>query len=172
MPDYKNAKIYRIVCNVTGLTYVGSTTRTLAQRLCQHRYHYQRYLSNITDSKTTSFNVLACDDYDIVLLEKVVCESIDELHQRERYYIETLDCVNKRIPLRLKSMSDIFSEAREAYQREYRETNKEAIKAKAVVKIHCGCGSVHNHCNKSLHLKSQKHRHWEAKQAWLAAICA
>ena len=36
MPDYSKGKIYKIVCNVTGLVYVGSTCEpTLARRLAK-----------------------------------------------------------------------------------------------------------------------------------------
>mmetsp|Transcript_32665 Transcript_32665/g.38319 ORF Transcript_32665/g.38319 Transcript_32665/m.38319 type:complete len:103 (+) Transcript_32665:95-403(+) len=36
MVNYKNGKIYKIVCNETNEIYIGSTTQTLTDRLCQH----------------------------------------------------------------------------------------------------------------------------------------
>ena len=36
MPDYKKGQIYRIVCNITGKIYVGSTTQSLSCRLAAH----------------------------------------------------------------------------------------------------------------------------------------
>ena len=48
----------------------------------------------------TSFEVLKNKNYDIILLEKVPCDSKDELHARERYHIEKNECVNKFIPQR------------------------------------------------------------------------
>jgi hypothetical protein len=127
MPDYKNGKIYRIVCNVTGLTYVGSTTRTLAQRLCNHRTDYKRYQAKSDRKKCSSIDVLAGGDYNIVLLEKVVCECKDQLRQRERYYIETIECVNKNIPGRtIVEYREANKEAMVEYKREYHRANKEA----------------------------------------------
>ena len=37
MVNYQNAKIYRIVCNVTGKQYIGSTVSNLSTRLSQHK---------------------------------------------------------------------------------------------------------------------------------------
>jgi hypothetical protein len=44
---YRNGKIYKIVCNITGLTYYGSTCEpTLARRLAKHRGCYNRWLKS------------------------------------------------------------------------------------------------------------------------------
>ena len=40
--DYSKGKVYKIVCNITGLIYVGSTTKEyLCQRLTAHKNDYQ-----------------------------------------------------------------------------------------------------------------------------------
>ena len=44
MPNYQNGKIYKIVCNITGLVYIGSTIENLTERLWGHVYHYNSYL--------------------------------------------------------------------------------------------------------------------------------
>ena len=44
MSRYRNAKIYKIVSNKTGLVYIGSTCKTLPQRIAQHERDYQQYL--------------------------------------------------------------------------------------------------------------------------------
>ncbi len=45
MPDYSKGKIYKIVCNTTGLVYIGSTCEpTLARRLAGHRGAYNAFL--------------------------------------------------------------------------------------------------------------------------------
>jgi hypothetical protein len=121
---YKNGKIYRIVCNVTGLTYIGSTYQTLSQRLIEHRGYYRELLKN-PDKKNiqTSTRVIAGGDYDIVLLEKCPCESKEELNKRKRHYIESMECINKIIPGR--SVKE--------YKKIYYEKNKEAIAEKAKI---------------------------------------
>jgi len=192
MPDYKNGKIYRLVCNVTGLTYIGSTCQTLAQRLCNHRADYKRCMKNPARHKVSSFNVVAGGDYNIILLEKVVCESKDELERKERYYIETIECVNKCIPGRSKAEYDkeyhqankearlkkdreyhqANRDARNEYARKYNEEHREEIAQKAALKVNCGCGTVHRYDSTSGHLKTNKHKKWAESQAWLSATCA
>jgi hypothetical protein len=101
MTNYQLGKIYKIVCNTTGLAYYGSTCEpTLARRLAGH---VETYKLRKTDKKwnyTTSYEVLENDDYEIVLVELAPCNSKMELHQKERHHIETNDCVNKSIPTR------------------------------------------------------------------------
>lgn len=46
MVNYQLGKIYKIVDNVTGKIYIGSTCEpTLARRLVKHRSDYKRYLN-------------------------------------------------------------------------------------------------------------------------------
>jgi hypothetical protein len=118
---YNNGKIYRIVCNVTGLQYIGSTCLpTLAKRLAYHRNRYNSYLGGKDDSFITSFEILKNNDYEIILIEEYKCETKDQLFARERYHIENNNCVNKYIPGRTKK----------EYKKMYIEKNKELIKEK------------------------------------------
>lgn len=134
MVNYQNAKIYRIVCNVTGKQYIGSTVSTLSTRLCQHKK------ALIDDRKCTSRDVLNSGDYNIVLIEDYPCERKEQLLQRERYYIETTDCVNKNIPNRSKEewyqdnkdvLADKYKlnrEKRIEYQMNWNAANKDKLK--------------------------------------------
>ena len=120
MVNYNNGKIYKIVCDTTGLMYVGSTTKKyLSQRLDQHRSNLKGWKNGNNKSYVTSFKVLENENFKIVLLEPCKCNSLDELKARERVYIETLVCVNKNIPLRTKK------EYREATKEHITERNKE-----------------------------------------------
>jgi hypothetical protein len=101
MPDYQLGKIYRIVCNTTGLTYYGSTCEpTLARRLAGHVGQRKQWLNGKIKTKCTSIQVLENDNYTIVLAELYSCNNIMELHQRERFFIENYDCVNIQKPTR------------------------------------------------------------------------
>lgn len=134
MVNYQNAKIYRIVCNVTGKQYIGSTVSTLSTRLCQHKK------ALIDDRKCTSRDVLNSGDYNIVLIEDYPCERKEQLLQRERYYIETTECVNKNIPNRSKEewyqnnkdvLADKYKlnrEKRIEYQMNWNAANKDKLK--------------------------------------------
>ncbi len=55
MPDYKLGKIYKIVCNITGKVYYGSTCEpTLARRLAKHAGNYKRWSQGKNESYVTS----------------------------------------------------------------------------------------------------------------------
>lgn len=96
MVNYENGKIYRIVCNKTGKQYIGATTISLSARLSQHKKLFR-------NAKTClSREVLEGGDYGIFLIEDCPCDRKEHLLSRERYFIETTDCVNKKVPLRTK----------------------------------------------------------------------
>ena len=69
MSDFSKAKIYKIVCNVTGLVYIGSTIQKLSKRLSNHRHKYKQYLDN-KSRYVTSFKILENDNYEIILIEE------------------------------------------------------------------------------------------------------
>ena len=128
MFNYQNSKIYRIVDNTNGNVYYGSTCeRTLAQRLSKHKSQYNRYL-NGNSHFTSSFDILKNENYEIILVENYPCNSKDELHSRERFYIENNECVNKYIPNRTKKeWCEQNKEMIQEYNKEYKEQNKELI---------------------------------------------
>ena len=99
MVNYRQGKIYRLVSDLSGLQYIGSKCDTLSRRMSGHRSHYKDFLYK-NGQFTTSFQVLENADATIVLIENFPCDSKEELHRRERFYIETTECVNKMIPTR------------------------------------------------------------------------
>jgi hypothetical protein len=130
--DYNLGKIYKLVNNNTNEIYVGSTCEPiLARRLAGHVGSFKHYLAG-KFNYVTSFKILESGNYDIVLIENCPCESKDELHQHERHYIETLDCVNKYIPNRTQK----------EYLTNYRITNKSKINEHCVCSC---CGGKYTH---------------------------
>jgi hypothetical protein len=122
MVNYQEGKIYKLVGS--GLTYYGSTT----QRLCERKAGHKRL-----DCKSKI--LFEKGDVDIVLVEKYPCNSKEELHSRERYYIENNECINKNIPNRpRKEYYRIYIEQNKDNlkdkKKEYRENNKDKIKEK------------------------------------------
>ena len=97
MVNYQDGKIYKLVGS--GLTYVSSTSQRLSKRLYGHKNNFHQYQKG-NCRNTTSFQIIERGNVDIVLLEKFPCNTKEELHARERYWIEKLDCVNKIIPTR------------------------------------------------------------------------
>lgn len=131
MADYSKGKIYKLVSG-SGLTYFGSTIQPLSKRKGGHKSHFIDYKNNKTNY-TTSFKLFEEDtnNVDIVLVEEFPCENKEQLHKRERFYIDNNECVNKRIPSRTS--------------KEYRETNKEKIKEQKKEYIDNNKGKIHEH---------------------------
>jgi hypothetical protein len=146
MVNYQNGKIYKLVCNTTGLVYFGSTCEpTLARRLHGHKKDYSRGMI------ITSAKIIENDNYGIFLVESYPCNSKDELNMRERFYIENFECVNKCIPIRFKEEIPLLDKSRyernkteklekmkayyvehkqeiNDYNKNYREANKEKLR--------------------------------------------
>ncbi len=112
MPDYSNGKIYKITGG--GLTYIGSTIQSLAQRMTKHK-------SEKKVGRFCSSNALfEFQDCMITLIEDYSCERREQLLARERYWYGIIDCVNKIPPLR----NNEENEVRKAYLANYREIHK------------------------------------------------
>jgi len=118
--------IYKIINEDSNNIYIGSTKQTLKQRLREHKSNYKKYLEGKIKHYTTSFDLIKEGNYNIILVEELEYNTLYELKQRERFYIETLDCVNKTIPNRTKK--EYKEDNREYFKqknKEYRENNKE-----------------------------------------------
>ena len=141
MVNYQNGKVYKIVCNTTGLVYFGSTCEiTLARRLAGHTKDYKRGI------KISSTKIIENGNYGIFLVETYPCNSRDELNMRERFYIENNECVNKVIPIRTEDEKKLLEKKQNAkyhienyeknktklssYHKDYREKNKEKLREK------------------------------------------
>lgn len=98
MPDYSKGRIYAIRASNTDDVYIGSTTKTLAQRLAQHRYDYREYQKGKGHYKK-AFDMIGKDCHYIELLEEYSCKSVEELRAKEQKYIrETQGCINLKLP--------------------------------------------------------------------------
>ena len=103
MTNYSLGKIYKIVCNTTGLVYYGSTCEpTLARRLAGHVSKCKCWNENQKGHFVSSFEVLKNDTYIIVLVELAPSNDKMGLLQRERFFIENNECVNKQTPAMTK----------------------------------------------------------------------
>jgi len=150
MSKYNNSKIYKIVDNTNGNVYIGSTfQKYITTRLASHVSDYKKYLNN-KYHYVTSFEILKNGNYDIVLIENFSCETKEQLHAKERYYIESMSCVNKFIPNRsptewhkenyIKNRDKISERKKEyytqnkdkisEYKKEYRSTHKDELSEK------------------------------------------
>ena len=156
MPDYQNSKIYKIVDNTNGNIYVGSTTeKYLSKRLQRHLSNYNQHLKG-NYCNVSSFEILKNNNYHIELIENVNCNDVYELRNRERYYIENCECINKYIPNRTREErknTEEYQIKNFIIQKKYREKHKDKIKE--IVLCECGCEIRQN--NLSRHKKTKKH---------------
>jgi hypothetical protein len=134
MPDYKNGKIYKLTNSDESLVYIGSTTQPLCERKAGHRAKYKIWKRGKSKKHVTSFNIFEAneDDVNIYLIEAYPCNSKEELHAREGYYIRQMECVNKVIPRRTQKEYRKDNKASIlAKKKDYREKNRDEIKAKS-----------------------------------------
>ncbi len=134
MVNYNSSKIYRIAPisgGEEGDVYIGSTTKKLlSQRMANHRNCYKVW-KNGKGNKTTSFDLFekyGIDNCCLTLLKSVLCTSKDELHSRERHYIESLECVNKVVIGRTKQ--EYYEDNKDRLvqkNKEWYENNKESV---------------------------------------------
>ena len=130
MPNYENAKIYRIFSPSLNLSYIGSTTYPLEARLAKHIInHYCYKKDNAKYSYYSSFKILDANDYKIELLEECNCKNKRELERLEGKYIKENECVNMCIAGRTRTeyRNDNRNSIREK-NRAYKKLNKEKIK--------------------------------------------
>ena len=122
MCDYKNGKIYKIVCYDTGEVYVGSTVRDMEDRLYEHKKP-----SNVCCSK----QIIDRNNYYIEILETYPCNNEFELKLKEGEYQKSMKCINKVIAGRTDAEWRQDNKKKIAKTKhEYRQNNLETIKAR------------------------------------------
>lgn len=133
MVNYQLGKIYKLIDNTCDKVYIGSTCeKALSRRLATHKVDYKRFLDGTSNRRLTAFEILQNNNYDIILIEDYPCERKEQLHARERYWIENTICVNKHIPTRTNSewQKDNF-EKRQEQHKVWNENNRERVKENA-----------------------------------------
>ena len=162
--DYSKSVIYKIVCRNPEIKgyYVGSTTN-LTNRRNQHKitcnnegkkgdcYKYEFIRENG-----------GWDNWDVVKIEDYECDNKEDLHKRERYWIENLEAsLNQAIPTR--THKEYRVDNRDKFlniQKIYRDNHKEEIHKRHGEKTECGCGGRYRRDHKGRHMKSKKHTEW------------
>lgn len=120
MPNYQNAKIYKLWCHETDDIYIGSTIQSLSQRLAKHKSKSNKCNSHVLFEKSN--NVM------IELIENYPCENRDELNRREGELIRKNNCVNKSIAGRTqKEYNQDNREYIAEKQKQYREANRDKL---------------------------------------------
>lgn len=190
---YHNSKIYKLISDHTDKIYIGSTVQPLHKRKHGHIKSYQLF-KNKQIQYVSSYELIDLGEIDIILIENIKCENREELHAKERHYIELNKelCINLKIPTRTteekkqnrrelqknhyKNNIEIIKEKHNEYyennkeilkikNKTYKENNKEKLNEKHKEKLNCECGGKFTYSNKAVHLKSKKHlKHLEPIQ--------
>jgi len=167
MEKYQKGKIYKLTSPHTDKVYFGSTIMSLNKRLKDHKYHY-KYKNVLCMSK----ELFQLGDVDIELVEKFPCNSKSELLWRERYYIETHDCLNIMTPIiseeerKQRKAEYTLENKKEKSQYDKLKYNKEEAVARALKyklanseKLGCRlCKKLVAKYNFARHCKSKKHQ--------------
>ena len=166
---FNHSQVYKIVCRVTNLVYIGSTTQELNKRLSDHKSHYNQYLAG-KYGYVTSFEIIKNNDYYIKKIKSYNFDNNAELLIKETYWTKKYNCENKNVPNRSKAQYYIdkkveITEYRVNYyqakrdeiiaaKKVYYQANKERFGVKCVCVV---CGSTYNKRSKSEHEKTKKH---------------
>ena len=183
MVNYKNGKIYKIVNDCDDEIYVGSTTRTLCERMAHHRFDAKRANSRVYKK----FSVLGVEHFRIILVENFSCNSKEELCAREehwrtqlnatlntqschtgiddktykaQWYEQRKDDINKARKEHYANNKDEFLQK----NKEYREKNREKVLEQ---KRRCHHANREK-CNEKSRLYREAHKAEvaESKKAW------
>lgn len=141
----ESAKVYKLISSENpDMVYFGSSSRTLRERLCNHKSNYKKYLKGQTNY-CSSFQILSLgpDTVSIILVEDIInCPSKKFLHLRELFYILFFENVNKNIPLRNNKQYHIDKRDEISIRkRNYYIQNRNKILNQKYIYINCdNCG--------------------------------
>lgn len=148
--DYSKAVIYKIVCKdpeIKGI-YVGATTDLKSRKqqhrrslTCRNNHNYNYYIYDYIRENG------GWDNFDVVKIEDYPCDDYEDLHKREREWLEYLEAnLNKVIPGRekaewyndnkeriLKRKKELYyqkQEEKKRYSKDYYWKNREKIREK------------------------------------------
>jgi hypothetical protein len=107
--------IYDIKCNETNEIYIGSTIKSLKERIRQHINH------RVCVSK----QIIERNNYSVNILEEIEFIDIKELRIKEQFYINSVVCINKRTAYILDEDEEKRIIKYKEYQKKYRNKHKD-----------------------------------------------
>ena len=148
--------------------YVGSTIKTLSQRMAHHRMRLKQSPHIKLYAHMTELGI---EHFYIELIENIPCNDVYELRAREGHFIREIGTLNMLISGRSNKEwyddnREIILQQRESnkyylneYGKQYHEQNKEHIRHRKNERITCNvCGCHLNKGNIARHQKSNKCR--------------
>jgi len=132
-------KIYKIM-NEDGRVYIGSTTQSIQKRFSTHK-----------SAVKTNMSLCTLRDFNMDTAKYELIEEFNGSKQarllREKFYMESIDCVNKNRPI-------VTSEERRIKLAEAAAAWRERLGYNEFI---CGCGSTIQVREKARHFKTGKH---------------
>jgi hypothetical protein len=162
MPDYAQAKIYKITHPAHELPYIGSTTQPLSKRLGNHRSS-----TKLNCNRCRSRILFETEGAQIELIESYPCTTQEQLLRREGDIIRATPCINRCISGRTaKEYKADNREKNMAYNANYRKVNRGKIYEYLKTKHSCECGSTYTNRDRAKHMRTQRHiRYVDASRA-------
>ena len=113
-------KIYKLTSPNTDLVYVGKTVSPLNCRFDGHKSHYKMWLKG-THAYCSSYKIFECGEASIELIE--------EIEDREAFWINELNsCNNSRLNGGMTSAEK---------NKKYRDNNQDKVKARKKKRVNC-----------------------------------
>ena len=149
------------------MIYIGSTCKTLQQRLKGHEAHYKLFKAGKYHN-VLSFKILENKNYKIELVENYPCENKQQLNLREgqiikEYKNNKLNIVNKYIAgqTNKESSAQYIQNNKDKIKEsvaQYYQKNKTEINKQKSIKHNCACTGSYTATHKARHEKSKKHQ--------------
>jgi hypothetical protein len=144
MKNFNLAFIYKITNGV--LDYYGSSADTYDNRKRTHK----KSTNTCTSKKIINSGL----PWNMDIIEWFPCSCVEELEDREAWYIMNNECVNEHVPGAVRRAGGANS-----YQNQYYSNNADKINAKQNNKYNCDlCGGKYTLRHRARHYKSKKHQ--------------
>ena len=149
---YNNGKIYKLVDQVNGYFYIGSTCNPLSKRLSWHKQNAKKQtFQNIKVYK--HFNSIGWKNVKIVLIQEHYLDNKEQLLREEdniiQMYLHDEKCLN--------SIRAFTGLNKQEYSICFHEVHKEQIHERKNKRITCECGITYTCANKARHQKGERH---------------
>ena len=117
--------IYSIVCNETGEVYYGSTTKTADERVYRHLCCFKSWKRG-KNRCCSSFRIIERGNYTVNTVDTIDFETKKELHERERFWIENNECINRQLPTQTpeekRNRERLYYEKKKDHIQQYKKT--------------------------------------------------
>ena len=175
-----SGKIYKITSNQTENVYIGSTCKTLSERLNGHQRKYRDYDAAEGYGYYASFEIVKYDDAIIEELEHCQFDDITLLRKREQHFIDQYkdNCVNVykahsgfdnredylKSYHQIKYVPHPVTKVTKEQTKQRKRENYLKHKQKWYAVHKCICGKTYDMMHKNRHLSTKYHKQtFEAK---------